>query len=344
MKAVIHHAYGPAESVLSVEDIPRPLPKDDDVLVRVRAASMHADIWHVLEGVPYVLRLMGNGVRHPKLSVPGTDLSGVVEAIGARVTGFKTGDEVFGESAKFGWMSGGAYAEYAAVPEEFLAPKPHNVTFEQAAAVPTAGFIALNNLGPGSKSGLSVLINGAGGAMGTLAIQIAKAQGARVTAVDSAEKLAMMRSLGADRVIDYAQEDYLKGRERYDRIVDVVGLRRPREYRPVLTPTGRYVPIGHWHYGNTKEAAAAGSRWLGGRVVGNMPYFVGLLLVALLDPRKRKDLKMRSKLELTTQLRGLLESGALTPVIGRTFSLEEVPAAVRCMQEGKTPGRIMITP
>jgi NADPH:quinone reductase-like Zn-dependent oxidoreductase len=344
MNAVIHHAYGPADQVLSVEAIARPIPKDQDVLVRVRAASMHADVWHVLEGVPYVLRLMGNGVRRPKIPVPGTDLSGVVEAIGAKVTRFKPGDEVFGESAKFGWMNGGAYAEYAAVPERFLALKPHTVTFEQAAAAPTAGFIALNSLGSADKSGLSILINGAGGAMGTLAIQIARAQGARVTAVDRADKLPMLRSRGADRVIDYATEDYLKGRERYDLIVDVVGLRRPRDYRPVLTSTGRYVPIGHWHYGRATEAAAAGARWLGNRVVGNMPYFVAMLLLTLLDPRKRRHFEIRGKLELTTELRRLLESGALTPIIGRTFALEEVPAAVLCMQEGKTLGRIVITP
>jgi NADPH:quinone reductase-like Zn-dependent oxidoreductase len=147
MQAVIQHAYGPPESVLSVEHVEKPVPKDDEVLVRVRAASMHPDVWHVIVGYPFVMRLMGNGVRQPKRRIPGTDLAGVVESVGKRVTRFKAGDEVFGESASFGWLNGGAYAEFAAVPEDFLALKPKNVTFEQAAAVPTAGMIALQNLG-----------------------------------------------------------------------------------------------------------------------------------------------------------------------------------------------------
>jgi NADPH:quinone reductase-like Zn-dependent oxidoreductase len=337
VKAVIHRSYGPAGEALAVEEVPRPAPKDNEVLVRVRAASMHADVWHVIEGVPFLLRLMGNGVRKPKRRIPGTDLSGVVEAVGSKVTRFKVGDEVFGESAPFGWSNGGAYAEHAAVREDYLVSKPPNVTFEQAAAIPSAGFIALNNLGWTDKTGQSVLINGSGGAMGTLAIQIAKAQGARVTAVDSAEKLQMMRSLGADRVIDYTKENYLEGSERFDRIVDVVGLRKPKEYRNVLKPNGRYIAIGHADYGRAPGR-------LGGRIVGSVPYFVGLLLKALLDPQRRQELKMRSKLELTTELRRLAAAGKLTPVIGKTFPLTEVPAAMRCMIEGKLLGRIIITP
>jgi NADPH:quinone reductase-like Zn-dependent oxidoreductase len=337
VKAVIHRSYGPAGEVLAVEEVARPAPKDNEVLVRVRAASMHADVWHVIEGVPFLLRLMGNGVRKAKRRIPGTDLSGVVEAVGSKVTRFKVGDEVFGESAPFGWSNGGAYAEYAAVREDYLVSKPPNVTFEQAAAIPSAGFIALNNLGWTDKTGQSVLINGSGGAMGTLAIQIAKAQGARVTAVDSAEKLQMMRSLGADRVIDYTKENYLEGSERFDRIVDVVGLRKPKEYRNVLKPNGRYIAIGHADYGRAPGR-------LGGRIVGSVPYFVGLLLKALLDPQRRQELKMRSKLELTTELQRLAAAGKLAPVIGKTFPLTEVPAAMRCMIEGKLLGRIIITP
>jgi NADPH:quinone reductase-like Zn-dependent oxidoreductase len=201
MKAVVQHRYGPADQVLAVEEIEKPTPKQNEVLVRVRAASMHADVWHVVEGVP-------------------------------------------------------------------LVSKPANLTFEQAAALPSAGLIALNNLGWADKMGQSVLINGGGGAMGTLAIQIAKAQGAHVTAVDSAEKLALMRAVGADRVIDYAKQSYLESGERYDRIVDVVGLRKPKEYRRVLTPNGRYIPIGHADYGRAPGR-------LGGRIVGSVPYFVG---------------------------------------------------------------------
>jgi len=239
MNAVIHQEYGEPEDVLSVQAVPTPVPKDDEVLVRVRAASMHPDIWHVIVGYPFVLRLMGNGVRKPARRIPGTDLSGVVESVGRDVTRFKAGDEVFGEPAKFGWLNGGAYAEFAAVSQDALALKPKNVTFEQAAAVPTAGTIALGNLGGVKRpSRRNVLINGAGGCMGPIAVQIAKADGAEVSAVDGAEKLPMLKSLGADHVIDYQKEDYLKSGERYDFILDVVAVRSPREYQHALSPTG----------------------------------------------------------------------------------------------------------
>jgi len=337
MKAVIHHAYGPADEVLSVEDIATPVPKPDELLVRVHAASMHADVWHVIEGVPKLLRLMGNGLRRPKHRVPGTDLAGVVESVGANVTRFKPGDEVFGESAKFGWMNGGAYAEYAAVREDYLVEKPPTLSFEEAAALPTAGFIALNNLGTRAAPGRRILINGAGGAMGTLAIQIAKAKGARVAAVDTGEKLALMQSLGADEVIDYQQENYLERGERYDLIVDVVGLRKPNEYAHVLTEDGRYMPIGHADYGRAPGR-------LGGRVVGSVPYFATLLMKAMLDPKQRSEFRIRSKLEMTTELMALAAAGQLKPAIGRRFPLEAVPEAVRCMIDGTVPGRIVITP
>ena len=222
MKAIVHRAYGPADKVLELREIDVPTPRSDEVLVRVRAASVHPDVWHVIEGLPYVVRLFGNGLTKPKKRVPGTDLAGVVDAVGEKVTHFKIGDEVFGESTPMAWWNGGAYAEYAAVPEKFLVHKPANISFEEAAAVPTSGFIALNNLqrlelhGPGQN----VLINGAGGCVGTLAIQIAKAKGARVTAVDRADKLEMMRALGADPVIDYTKENVLIGSDRNDLILD----------------------------------------------------------------------------------------------------------------------------
>ena len=196
---------------------------------------------------------MGNGMRKPK-PIPGTDIAGVVEAVGKSVTRFKIGDEVFGESAKHGWMNGGAYAEYAAVPQDYLARKPSNVSFEQAAAVPTAGMIALNNLGGVTRpKRQTVLINGAGGCMGPIALQIAKADGAHVTAVDCAEKLPMLRSLGADEVMDYRKTDYLRHGKRYDFILDIVGFCYPDDYRPALTPKGEYMPIGHAHYDNLRK-------------------------------------------------------------------------------------------
>src|SRR5262245_11321859 len=339
MKAIVHLAYGSAERVLELREIDVPTPRSDEVLVRVRAASLHPDVWHVIEGLPYVVRLFGNGVAKPKKLVPGTDLAGVVEAVGEEVTRFKVGDEVFGESTPMAWWNGGAYAEYAAVPEKFLAHKPANISFEEAAAMPTYGFIALTNVrrlelhGPGQN----VLINGAGGCVGTLAIQIAKAKGARVTAVDCADKLELMRALGADRVIDYTKEDFLRGGERYDLILDVASNLSRETCKPALAERGDYVPIGHAHFGK-----ASGRN--GGRIVGTLPYFVWLLFHAMLDPEKRKNFKMPNRQEVMSKFKGLIESGQLKPFIGKTFTLAEVPEAMRYMQEERVVGRIIVTP
>jgi len=332
MKAVIQSGYGPPERVLSVQEVPKPVPKDDEVLVRVRAASLHPDVWHVVVGFPFVLRLMGNGVRRPR-PTPGTDLAGVVEAIGNRVTRFKAGDEVFGECARHGWMNGGAYAEYAAVPQAYLALKPENVSFEQAAAVPTAGTIALNNLGGLTRPKRdTVLINGAGGCMGPIALQIAKADGAQVTAVDCAAKLPMLQALGADHVIDYRQENYLHNGQRYDFILDVVEFRYPHEYRPSLTARGEYIPIGHARYDNSVNP-----------ILGDMPRFLGLVFKAMRDPEKRKKFKLVKKPEALQCFRSLMAAGQLTPVVGRTFALAEVSEAMMRMQRGDT-GRMIVTP
>jgi NADPH:quinone reductase-like Zn-dependent oxidoreductase len=334
MKAVIQRAYGAPEAVLSVQTINQPVPGANQVLVRVRAASMHPDVWHVIVGYPFVLRLMGNGVSKPTQRIPGTDLAGIVESVGSTVTRFKLGDEVFGEPAKFGWLNGGAYAEFAIVPQDSLALKPKNVTFEQAAAVPTAGTIALSNLGGVNRPARrNVLINGAGGCMGSIAVQIAKADGARVTAVDCAEKLPMLQSLGADHVIDYRKADYLRNGERYDLIMDVVSVRAPREYRHSLSATGTYIPIGHAHYDNSRR-----------RILGDMPYFVGLLLRMLLDRQKRRNFRPLKKPEAMAIFKQLLESGKLTPIVARTFSLGDVPAAMQWMRESTSPGRVVITP
>lgn len=332
MQAVVQSAYGPVETVLSVREVPVPVPKDDEVLVRVRAASMHPDVWHVIVGYPFVLRLMGNGVLAPR-PIPGSDLAGVVEAVGKNVVRFKLGDEVFGESAKHGWVNGGAYAEYAAVRDDYLALKPGNVSFEQAAAVPTAGTIALNNLGGTRRpKRASVLINGAGGCMGPIALQIAKADGARVTAVDSAEKLPMLRELGADHVVDYRKESYLRNGERYDFILDVVEFRREGEYEHALTPAGEYIPIGHAHYDDRAR-----------KLLGDIPRFAALMLKRMRDPARRKNFNIPKKTEVMEALRALLQAGALTPVVGKTFGLGETVAAMRCMQRGEL-GRMIITP
>ena len=202
MKAVVQDRYGSPDDVLQLREIDKPVVGDNEVLVRVRAASVHPDVWHVVTGRPYVLRLMGAGLLKPKNPVPGTDVAGLVESVGKDVTRFRPGDEVFGEThSKLQWRNGGAFAEYVSVPQDTLALKPEGIAFEQAAAVPTSGFIALHNLQDGGQiqPGESVLINGAGGGVGTIAVQLAKAYGARVTGVDTTEKMELVRSLGADQ-------------------------------------------------------------------------------------------------------------------------------------------------
>src|SRR5919107_1830419 len=218
MKAIVQRKYGPPADVLELGDVDEPVVKDDEVLVRVHAASVHPDVWHVVRGLPYVLRLMGAGLLKPKNSIPGTDVAGHVESVGKNVTQFEQGDEVFGETIKgYQWTNGGAYAEYVSVPERLLALKPANITFEQAAAVPTSGLIPLQNLPNEGRlhQGQSVLVNGAGGGVGTIAVQLAKAYGGNVTGVDDTAKLDMVRSIGADQVIDYIQEDFTESGERY---------------------------------------------------------------------------------------------------------------------------------
>jgi NADPH:quinone reductase-like Zn-dependent oxidoreductase len=335
MKAIVQHAYGPPDHVLKLQDIEKPVPKDHEVLVRVHAASVHPDVWHVVTGVPHVLRIMGAGLLKPKIKVPGTDVAGHVEAVGKNVTRFQPGDEVFGESVRgIQWHNGGAYAEYVAVREKALALKPANLTFEQAAAVPTSGSIAIQGIhGQGRvRPGHRVLINGAGGAVGAFAVQLAKAAGADVTGVDSAGKLDMVRSLGADRVIDYTKEDFTRRGERYDLILDVPGTHPVSDIRRALTPTGTYVLIGHDRFG------ASGRRWIGG--IGQFLKLVVLspFVSQRMAPRESKEIKDRLGF-----LKELVEAGKLTPVIDRTFPLSEVPEAIRYLAEGHARGRVVIT-
>lgn len=337
MKAIIQARYGPPDEVLQLEDMAQPVPGDDEVLVRVRATSVHADIWHVVTGRPSVLRLMGAGVAKPKHPVPGTDLAGQVESVGRNVTRFRPGDEVFGESIKgTQWTNGGAYAEFACAPQDALAPKPQGVSFEQAAAVPTSGLIALNNLRhlktlpPGS----TVLINGAGGGVGSMAVQLAKAYEAVVTGVDRPEKREMIRALGADHVIDYTQEDCTRRGERYDLILDVASTLSFTDSKRALTPNGIYVIIGHDHYGSA-----------GGRTLGSLPHFFKLVARSPFDRHLSGMLAAPgSRREAMAELAELLAAGKLTPVIDRTYPLGEVPAAIRHLQSGNTRGKIIITP
>jgi NADPH:quinone reductase-like Zn-dependent oxidoreductase len=337
MRAIIQDRYGAPDEVLHLGEIDVPTPAPDEVLVRVRAASVHADVWHVVTGYPRVLRLMGAGLRKPKQPVPGSDMAGIVEAVGRDAIGFAPGDAVFGETHRqMQWVNGGAYAEYVCVPQDVLSRKPEGITFEQAASVPTAGMIAVNNLRGRlwSKPGQRVMINGAAGGVGSIAIQLAKANGAFVVGVDHTAKLDFMRSLGADEVVDHTREDITRRGERYDLIVDVASTLSLADCRRILRPDGAYVIIGHDHYGKR-----------GRRTLGSLPHFLGLMARAPFDRHLPKpSFETMDKHDAMEILRGLLEAGKLTPVVAKTFPLADVPAALRCLQEEQLCGKIVVVP
>jgi len=333
MKAIVQEKYGSAD-VLELREIDRPTAGDDEVLVRVRAASLHPDVWHAMKGVPFVLRVMGSGLRKPKNVVPGTDLAGQVESVGRNVTRFKPGDEVFGLSVLANlWRNGGAYAEYAAVPEARLQMKPAELTFEQAAAVPTSGSLAVQAVRDEGRirSGQRVLINGAGGAVGSFAVQLAKAYGADVTGVDAPGKLDMLRSIGADRVIDYTQEDFTESGERYDVVLDIAGTRPWSAAKRALNPDGTYVLIGHDQYG------ASGHRWF-----GSLGRFFKLMVISPFVSHLHPFRGAKDPGDRLVVLKELIEAGKITPVIDRTFPLSEVPEAIRYLESGQTQGKVVI--
>ena len=336
MKAIVQERYGSPDD-LELREVDKPVVGDDEVLVRVRAASIHPDVWHVVAGRPYVLRLMGAGFSKPRNPIPGTDMAGIVESVGKSVTRFRPGDPVFGETiVAHQWVHGGAFAEYVAVHQDLLAPKPANVTFEQAASVPASGLIALQNLRGLSqwRPGQRVLINGAGGGVGALALQMMKAHGAHVTAVDSTGKLGMLRSLGADEVVDYRREDFTQRGIRYNLIFDVPGNRPFSIIRRALEPDGRYVLIGHEGFGASRK-----------RVFGLVPHFLKLMALSrFVKQLQGPGLPMPTKKEAIAVLRELLESGKITPIIDSTFHLSEVREAFRRMIEGETQGKVILTP
>ncbi|HEY0687407.1 MAG TPA: NAD(P)-dependent alcohol dehydrogenase [Kribbella sp.] len=322
MKAIVQHTYGSTD-VLELGDIDRPEMADDEVLVRVHAAGVDRGVWHVMAGLPYPLRLAGYGLRTPKNPVPGTDMAGVVEVVGKNVTRFQPGDEVFG-------IGKGTFAEYTRVLENKLAPKPANLTFEQAAVVAVSGSTALQGLRDHGQvqPGQKVLIIGASGGVGTYAVQLAKAFGAEVTAVCSTTKVDLVRSLGADHVIDYMREDFAAGEQRYDVILDIGGNASLSRLRSVLSPTGTLVIAG----GET------GGRWLGGsdrqiRAV-LLSRFVGQTLRTFINSENHEDLIV---------LAGLIESGKVAPVIDRRYPLAEAPKAIRYLLEGHARGKVVIT-
>ena len=327
MKAIVQDRYGSPDDVLQLREIDKPVAGDDEVLVRVRAASVHPDVWHLLTGLPYVLRLMGAGLRKPKNSVPGTDVAGIIESVGKNITRFGPGDEVFGETIRgHQWANGGAYAEYATAPEFALAPKPANVTFEEAAAVPMAAVTALHGLRDKGRiqPGQKVLINGASGGVGTFAVQIAKYFGAEVTGVCSTRNLDMVRSMGADQVIDYSQVDFTKSGEHYDLILAANGYHSIWEYRRALSPGGIYVMSG-----------GSGTQIFQAMFVG--PW------ISMAGSRKMCNFVSKPNTKDLTFVAGLLESGDIVPVIDKCYKLSEVPEAIRYLEEEHARGKVVIT-
>jgi NADPH:quinone reductase-like Zn-dependent oxidoreductase len=325
MKAIVYCDYGVPN--LKLAEIDKPTPADDQLLVRVRAASVNPLDWHFIEGTPYVMRAMGVGLRKPKDTRLGVDFAGTVEAVGKNVTKFKPGDEVFGGRT-------GAFAEYVCVREpRAVALKPASVTFEQAASVPIAGITALQGLRDKGKvqSGQKVLINGASGGVGTFAVQIAKSMGADVTGVCSTRNLDMVRSLGADHVIDYTKEDFTKSAQRYDIILDNVANRSLSECRGVLNPDGRYVLIGG---GGVNE-----SRWLG---PGLTHAFKAMIFSKFVSQKMGMMLAELNHDDLAF-LADLMQSGKVKPVIDRTYKLSELPQAIQYLEQGHARGKVVIT-
>jgi NADPH:quinone reductase-like Zn-dependent oxidoreductase len=340
MKAIVHTGYGAPRDVLEPREVPTPTIGDDEVLVRVQASSVHADVWHVVTGRPRVLRLMGAGLFTPTRVVPGTDLAGVVEQVGRAVTSLQVGDAVFGECVRgMQWVNGGAWAELAVAPADALARKPEHVSFAVAASVSSPGYVALNSLrGQAAvRPGQRVLINGAAGAVGSVALQVAKARGGIVTAVDRADTLELLRTLGADRVIDYAVTDVTHddGRDPagYDLIFDVASTLSFSACKRVLSDDGVYLALGHDHYG-------AGGRG----TFGSMPQVFSLLARSLFDRHApRPDFSLVDKTAAMAELARLLASGALTQTIARAFPLAEAAPALELLTTN-TVGRIVLVP
>jgi NADPH:quinone reductase-like Zn-dependent oxidoreductase len=321
MRAIVQHRYGTGpEKVLALEQVATPAIAANEVLVQVRAAGVDRGTWHLMAGQPYLMRLLGFGLRGPKNPVLGLDVAGTVVATGADVTRFRAGDEVFG-------IARGSFVEYAAAREDKLARKPARLSFEQAAAVAVSGLAALQGLRAGRiHAGQKVLVIGASGGVGSYAVQLAKDFGAEVTGVCSTGKADLIRSIGADHVIDYTRDDFADGRQHYDLILDTGGNSRLARLRRALTPTGTLVIAG-----------GEGAKWTG----------VGRQLRALmLSPFVRQRLTMyisrHSQADLDT-LRKLTETGQVTPLIGRTYPLAEVPGAIRDLQDGHARGKIAIT-
>jgi NADPH:quinone reductase-like Zn-dependent oxidoreductase len=321
MKAIAQDTYGSAE-VLAFKDVDDPVVGEDDVLVQVHAAGIDAGVWHLMTGLPYMVRVMGYGLRAPKHPIRGRDVAGTIEAVGSNVTGFHPGEEVMG-------ICEGSFAEYAIARPDKLVPKPTNLTFEQAAVVPISGLTALQALRGEDQAerGRRVLVIGAGGGVGTFAVQIAKAFGGEVTGVCSTTKMDLVRSIGADHVIDYTREDFVGGPRRYDVIVDTAGRRSLSHLRRALAPRGTLVIVG----------GEGGGRWTGG-----FGRSLRAPIISLFGRQRLRGLIAKERQEDLRVLREMLEAGRITPVIDRTYPLIEAAEAVRSWERGHARGKLVI--
>ncbi len=320
MKAITYNKYGSPDE-LKLEEVAKPIPKDNEVLIKVRAASINSWDWDLLRGEPFIVRLAGGGIKKPIKKILGCDVAGQVETVGNKVKNIKVGDAVFGDISQSGW---GAFAEYVCAPETALMPKPIGMTFEEAAALPQAGVMALQGIQDYGRvtNGQKVLINGAGGGVGTFAIQLAKMYGAEVTAVDHTNKLDKMQSLGTDYVIDYTQEDFTNSGKQYDFILDVVGHHSLFDYKRSLRANGMYRMVG----GNTKLIFQS-------LLIGPMISVFGSKKMGILAHEPNKGLDT---------LLALCESGKVEPIIDKVYELFEVPAALQRLGDGMAFGKVVI--
>lgn len=321
MKAIVQDVYGTAD-VLALRDVARPEPRDGEVLIRVRAAGVDQGVWHLMTGLPYLIRFFGFGLRKPKVPVRGREVAGVVEAVGTGVARLQAGDEVFGTCE-------GSFAEYVCAKEDRLARKPRNLTFEEAAAVPISGVTALQAVRDAGEVtvGERVLVIGAGGGVGSYAIQLAKEFGAEVTGVCSTGKVELVRSLGADAVIDYTKDIFPTAGKQYDVILDIAGNRPLSILKRALAPTGTIVIIG-------------GER--GGKLTGGFERSFGAPLVSLFSRQKFKGLVSKETHLDLEALTLLVEAGSVKPVVDKVFPLAEAPAAVTYLRDGRNGGKVVV--